>query len=150
MNAAYIASIINSTLRSTTPILLAALGCAICSRVGVFNIALEAQMLIASFFSIVVDYFTANVWLSVLAGIVSGSLVGLIVAVLQVKYRAADMVIGTSLNLLVSGANERQEQSRQPRETREPQEEQVSMEEVKETSTPLLQPEASAPQAQEQ
>ena len=44
----------------------------------------------------------------------------------------------------------RQEQSRQPRETREPQEEQVSMEEVKETSTPLLQPEASAPQAQEQ
>ena len=53
-------------------------------------------------------------------------------------------------NLLVSGANERQEQSRQPRETREPQEEQVSMEEVKETSTPLLQPEASAPQAQEQ
>ena len=33
-------------------------------------------------------------------------------------------------NLLVSGANERQEQSRQPRETREPQEEQVSMEEM--------------------
>ena len=45
MNSAYIASIVNSTLRSTTPILLAALGCAICSRVGVFNIALEAQML---------------------------------------------------------------------------------------------------------
>ncbi|MFR4416573.1 MAG: RNA recognition motif domain-containing protein [Akkermansia sp.] len=52
-------------------------------------------------------------------------------------------------NLLVSGANERREIPA-PRETREPQEEQVSMEEVKETSTPLLQPEASAPQAQEQ
>ncbi len=104
MNSAYIASIINSTLRSTTPILLAALGCAICSRVGVFNIALEAQMLIASFFSIVANYYTANVFLSVLAGILSGSLVGLIVAVLQVKYQAADMVIGTSLNLLVGGA----------------------------------------------
>lgn len=104
MNSAYIASIINSTLRSTTPILLAALGCAICSRVGVFNIALEAQMLIASFFSIVANYYTANVFLSVLAGILSGSLVGLIVAVLQVKYKAADMVVGTSLNLLVGGA----------------------------------------------
>ena len=45
MNSAYIASIINSTLRSTTPILLAALGSAICDRVGVFNVALEAQML---------------------------------------------------------------------------------------------------------
>jgi len=53
-------------------------------------------------------------------------------------------------NLLVSGANERQEQPRQPREDRAPKEEQVSMAEVKETSTPLLQPEAPAPQSQEQ
>ncbi len=103
MNSAYIASIVNSTLRSTTPILLAALGSAVCSRVGVFNIALEAQMLIACFFSIAVNYTTGSVLLSVAAGILSGALVGLIVAVLQVKYRAADMVIGTSLNLLVQG-----------------------------------------------
>ncbi|WP_455580912.1 ABC transporter permease [Dysosmobacter sp.] len=103
MNSAYIASIINSTLRSTTPILLAALGSAICSRVGVFNIALEAQMLVACFFSIVVNYFTGSVLLSVLAGVLSGALVGAVVALLQVKYKAADMVIGTSLNLLSGG-----------------------------------------------
>lgn len=103
MNSAYIASIVNSTLRSTTPILLAAPGCALCNRVGVFNIALEAQMLIASFTSIAVNYFTGSVLLSVLAGILSGTLIGLIVAVLQVKYKAADMVVGTSLNLLVTG-----------------------------------------------
>lgn len=53
-------------------------------------------------------------------------------------------------NLLVSGANERQEQPRQPREDRAPRDEQDSMAEVKETSTPLLQPEAPAPQSQEQ
>jgi len=104
MNWEYIASIVNSTIRMTTPILLAALGSAICSRVGVFNIALEGQMLIATFFSIVVNYFTGNVLLSVLAGVASGALIGYIVAVVQVKYRAADMVVGTSLNLLVSGA----------------------------------------------
>lgn len=103
MNSAYIASILNSTLRSTTPILLAALGSAICSRVGVFNIALEAQMLIASFIAIAVNYNTGSVLLSVAAGVLSGALVGLVVAVLQVKYKAADMVIGTSLNLLVQG-----------------------------------------------
>lgn len=104
MNWEYIASIINSTIRMTTPILLAGLGSAICSKVGVFNIALEAQMLIATFFSIVVNYFTGNVLLSVLAGVASGALIGYIVAVVQVKYQAADMVVGTSLNLLVSGA----------------------------------------------
>ena len=101
MNSAYIASIINSTLRSTTPILLAALGSAICDRVGVFNVALEAQMLIATFVSIAVNFFTGNVLLSVLAGVASGALVGLVVAILQVKYKAADLVVGTALNLLV-------------------------------------------------
>ena len=100
MNSAYIASILNSTLRSTTPILLAALGSAVCSRVGVFNIALEAQMLIACFFSIAVNYTTGSVLLSVAAGILSGALVGLIVAVLQVKYGAADMVKGGTTFLL--------------------------------------------------
>lgn len=103
MSSAHIASIINSTLRSTTPILLAALGSAICSRVGVFNVALEAQMLIGCFFSIAVNYATGSLLLAVGAGILSGALVGLVVALLQVKYKAADMVIGTSLNLLVQG-----------------------------------------------
>lgn len=52
-------------------------------------------------------------------------------------------------NLLVSGANERQEQPRQNREPRMPQEEEIAVEEeeMKETSTPLLQPETPASQA---
>lgn len=103
MNTSLLAVIINSTIRSTTPVLLAALGSALCSKVGVFNIALEGQILIGSFVSIVVNFYTGNVYLAVLAGILSGSLVATFVSVLQVKYKAADMVIGTSLNLLVSG-----------------------------------------------
>lgn len=103
MDSNYIASLINSTIRSTTPVLLTALGSAICSQVGVFNIALEGQMLIASFTSIVVNYLTGSTLLAVLAGIISGTLIGFIVAVLQVKYKAADIVIGNSINLLVAG-----------------------------------------------
>lgn len=99
----YIAVLLNSTIRSTTPVLLAALGSAMCSRSGVFNIALEGQMLIGCFVTIAVDYFTANLLLAVLCGMLAGALIGVIVALLQVKYKAADMVIGTSLNLLVSG-----------------------------------------------
>ncbi|WP_213950597.1 ABC transporter permease [Tepidanaerobacter syntrophicus] len=103
MDSNYIASLINSTLRSTTPVLLVALGSAICSQVGVFNIALEGQMLIASFTSIVVNYLTGSVLLAIIAGIISGTIIGAIVAVVQVKYQAADMVVGNSLNLLVAG-----------------------------------------------
>ncbi|NLD17486.1 MAG: ABC transporter permease, partial [Tissierellia bacterium] len=102
-NLNYLAVLINSTIRSTTPVLLAALGSAICSQVGVFNIALEGQMLIGSFTAIVINYLTGSTLLSVLGGVLSGALVGLIVAILQVKYNGADMVIGTSINLLVGG-----------------------------------------------
>lgn len=101
MNLNYLAVLINSTIRSTTPVLLAALGSLICSRSGVFNIALEGQMLISTFTSIIVNYFTGNTFLAVAAGVLSGTLVGIVVAILQVKYKAADMVIGTSINLLV-------------------------------------------------
>lgn len=103
MGIGYLAVLINSTIRSTTPVLLAALGSAICSQAGVFNIALEGQMLIASFTAIAVNYLTGSLLLSVVAGVLSGALVGTIVAILQVKYNAADMVIGTSINLLVGG-----------------------------------------------
>jgi len=101
MDLNLLAVIINSTIRSTTPVLYAALGSAICSQSGVFNIALEGQMLISSFVAIVVNYFTGNTFLAVTAGVLSGAIIGLVVAVLQVKYEAADMVIGTSINLLV-------------------------------------------------
>lgn len=103
MSSNLLAAIINSTIRSTTPVLLAALGSAICSKVGVFNIALEGQILIGCFIAIVVNFFTGNVYLAVLSAIVGGAFIASLVAILQVKYKAADMVIGTSINLLVSG-----------------------------------------------
>ncbi|MCH3962217.1 MAG: ABC transporter permease [Solobacterium sp.] len=103
MNGEYIAMVIHSVLQSTSPILLVALGSAVCSQVGIFNIALDAQMLIGCFAAIAVDYFTGSVMLSMFAGIAAGVLVSGIVALLQVKYKAADMVVGTALNLLITG-----------------------------------------------
>ncbi len=103
MNGQYIATVIHSVLQSTSPILFVALGSAICAQVGIFNVALEAQMLIGCFTSIAVNYFTGSVLLAMLAGILSGALVSGVVALLQVKYKAADMVVGTALNLLVGG-----------------------------------------------
>lgn len=103
MSSSLLAVIINSTIRSTTPVLLAALGSGLCNKVGVFNVALEAQILIGCFTAIVANYFTGSVYLAVLAGVAGGAAVASLVAVLQVKYKAADMVIGTSLNLLIGG-----------------------------------------------
>lgn len=103
MSGEYLATIIHSVLQSTSPILIVALGSTVCAQVGIFNVALDAQMLMGCFTSIVVNYFTGNVFLAMLAGMLGGMLVSAIVALLQVKYKAADMVVGTALNLLVSG-----------------------------------------------
>ena len=102
MNASYIAALLNSVLRTATPIMFATLACAICSKVNVFNIALEGQMLVATFAAIATNYYTHSVLLCILAGMISGGLVGFLVAVFQVKWKAKDMVVGTSLNLLIT------------------------------------------------
>ncbi|MGH0054229.1 MAG: ABC transporter permease [Sphaerochaetaceae bacterium] len=101
MNSLFIAAVINSTFRYSTPLMFAALGSLFCTRCGVFNVALEGQMLAASFAAIVMNYYTQNVLLSVLAGLAAGVFVSLIVAIFQIKLGVRDMVVGTSVNLLV-------------------------------------------------
>lgn len=100
MNAMYIAAVINSTLRYASPVLIAALGSIICSKCDVFNVALEGQMLVSSFCAIVVNYYTNNVFLSVLGGLAGGFVLSALVAFLQITLEVRDMVVGTALNLL--------------------------------------------------
>lgn len=102
MDINFILATINSAIRSSTPIMMAALGSAICNRVGVFNVALEGQMLIGSFTAIALNWYTGSILLSAVGGILAGGLIGLIVGILQVRFKAADMVVGTSMFLLVS------------------------------------------------
>jgi simple sugar transport system permease protein len=96
-------TLLNSTFRFITPILLAALGGLICERVGVFNIALEGLMLTGAFFAVAGSYYAQNAFAGVLAAMVASALVSLIFAVLAVTLRGNMIVIGIALNLLVSG-----------------------------------------------
>ena len=57
INATYIATVLNSMIRMTSPILLAALTAAICNKVKVFNIGMEGTMMAGAFFSIVANYY---------------------------------------------------------------------------------------------
>lgn len=104
MTPLFIAAVINSTLRYSTPILFAALGSLYCTKCDVFNVALEGQMLAASFLAIVVNYHTHSVLLSSMAAVAGGLLIALVVAVFQITLKVRDMVVGTSINLLVQSA----------------------------------------------
>ncbi|MFD5145807.1 ABC transporter permease [Streptomyces sp. NPDC058401] len=92
-----------SVVRALTPILLAALGGAICERAGVFNIGLEGMMLIGCFSAVTTSWFTGSPWLGVLAAALAAAAYSLILAVGAVTLRGDPVVLGVAMNLLALG-----------------------------------------------
>lgn len=96
-------SLFNSMLRMVAPILLAALGGAICSRVGLFNVALEGFVLVGAFSAIVGNHFTGNIILAVLISVAVTLLFSLIFAFISIHLQANVIIVGISFNFLALG-----------------------------------------------
>lgn len=96
-------SLFASMLRLVTPILLAALGGAICARVGLFNVGLEGLMLTGAFSAIVGNYYTGNVWLAVLFAVLCTVIFSMLFAYMSIHLKANAIVVGISLNFLAAG-----------------------------------------------
>lgn len=92
-----------AALRMATPIAFAALGGIFSERVGIVNIGLEGMMLTSAFTGVAVSYFTSNPWLGVLAAVLVGGLLGLLHAVLTVKFIGNQIVSGTGINIFALG-----------------------------------------------
>ncbi len=92
-----------STIRSSTPLILAALGGMFSERSGVINIALEGMMLAGAFTAAAVTYAVGNPYVGLLAGMGAGALIAAIHAVACIQYRADQVVTGTAINILMIG-----------------------------------------------
>lgn len=99
----FLAVLLNSTIRMTTPILFVALGSALCNRVFIFNIGLEGMMLGGAFAAIVANYFTESILISILAAMISSMVVAWVAGIFMVKFKGAMLVVGVSINTLMSG-----------------------------------------------
>lgn len=103
MTELFTISLIWSTIRLSTPLILAALGGMFSERAGVINIALEGMMLAGAFTAAAVTYAAGNPWVGLIAGMGAGLLIAAIHAVACIRYRADQVVTGTAINILMIG-----------------------------------------------
>ncbi len=95
--------LMQSAVQAITPILLASLAGVLCGRVGVFNMALEGQMLIGAFAAIVGSYLTHSATGGVAAAMLAAVVFSLVLAYGATVFRGDAVVICIGMNLLASG-----------------------------------------------
>ena len=104
-------SLLWSTIRLSTPLILAALGGMFSERSGVINIALEGKMLAGAFTAAAVTYAAdaklgmgnASPWIGLLAAILAGLFIATIYAVACIRFKADQVVSGAAINILMFG-----------------------------------------------
>lgn len=103
MTEIFTIAILYSTLRLTTPLLLAAIGGLFSERSGVINIALEGLMLAGAFTGATVTHYSGSPWIGLGAAILAGVAVAAIHAVVCIRFHADQVVSGTAINILFLG-----------------------------------------------
>jgi simple sugar transport system permease protein len=93
--------LLNSGIRLATPILLAALGGALCNKAGVLDLALEAKMLLGAFVGILAAYYFHNTYIGIVVAVIAGGLLGLFFAFLYHKYEVDLVILAIAFNLIV-------------------------------------------------
>ena len=102
-NSVPLTFIIGTALVLAVPIMLGAMGGLMGERVGVTNIAIEAQLLTGAFMAAVVSSITDNFFFGLASAMIGGALVSMVLAVFAIKYLAQQIIVGVVLNVLMIG-----------------------------------------------
>lgn len=104
MQIVFSSTVFASMLRIATPLTIAALGCLLCYKTGVLNLALEGIMLVGAFASVaVVIWSGGNVWLGLIGGTVTGGLIALVFGLAVVRFQANHIISSIAINMLGLG-----------------------------------------------
>ncbi|RBI69851.1 ABC transporter permease [Roseovarius sp. TE539] len=103
INPAQLADVLSTALRLSIPLIFAAMGGLLCERAGVFNIALEGQILFGAFGAAVGAYYFGSPYAGLLVAIGFGMLSGLLLAILGISLRVNQIVVGIAIILFATG-----------------------------------------------
>ncbi len=113
-----VVGILSQSLVYATPIAFAAMTGLLCERSGIVNIGIEGQMLMASMVGYAVNVYAfqalqhimdptaaGNIsrWMALLCGVLATVLLGLLLAVVSIKYKVDQIIGGTVINILSAG-----------------------------------------------
>jgi general nucleoside transport system permease protein len=96
-------SVLDGTLRTAAPLVLAALAGLFAERSGVVDIGLEGKMLAGAFAAAAAASVTGSPWIGLLAGIAAGIALSMVHAYASVTHHGNQVVSGMAINILVSG-----------------------------------------------
>jgi ABC-type uncharacterized transport system permease subunit len=103
MDLSAILSILDATVRLSTPLLLACLAGMYSERAGVFDIGLEGKMLVAAFAAATVAALTGSPWLGLLAGMGVSLATALLQGVAAITLKGNQLIAGVAINMLAAG-----------------------------------------------
>ncbi len=103
MDLASVLSILDATIRLSTPLLLACLAGLYSERAGLFDIGLEGKMLAAAFAAGAVAALTGSAWLGLLAGMAVSLSTALLQGVAAITLKGNQLIAGVAINMLAAG-----------------------------------------------
>lgn len=101
MNA--LETLLETTLRTLPPVLLAGMGGMLANRIGILNLGLEGMMLTGSFVGVIASYYTGSAYGALLIAGLASALVALIFSLFTIRFKANPTVVGVAVNMLIAG-----------------------------------------------
>lgn len=95
--------LLQNTLRTATPVILAALGCLLTQHVNITNIGIDGMILIGAFFAVLGSYLFGSWAMGLVFAIVIGALLGFLYYVFVIKFGSDEFIIGVALNIFAGG-----------------------------------------------
>lgn len=93
----------DSTIRTATPLILAALAGLIVERAGIVDIGLEGKMLLSAFASAAAASYTGTVWAGLLVGMLASVVLSLLHGYVSIRQHGNQIVSGMAINILAAG-----------------------------------------------
>lgn len=103
MNDFFNILLFQNTLRSATPVVLAAMGCLLTQHVNITNIGIEGMMLTGAFFGVLGSYLCGSWVMGLVFAMGIGVLLGLFYYVFVIKFGSDEFIIGVALNIFAGG-----------------------------------------------